>query len=1207
MTIGVWDDSDGVYDSGVFLDVNGLACANQPAIIATVNPTTTCGPQTVTLTANGGFPIGTYTWSAPASGGLASTSGSVVTANPTSATTYTVRYSDSNTCPGFPVTQTVSINFSAPPALPVSQSPIGSICAGQSVTLTANGGSGTYSWSPGSSLSTTTNSLTVSSPTVTTTYTVTKTVGACVSNSVITVTVATPSAIAITPSLSTICAGQSQALSASGAGPFTWTASSGTTPASAANVTVTPSSTTTYTVLSGTGTCTATAVATVSIGTIPVINITPSNTTICLGESVGLSSTGAGPFIWTASTGGNPASAANVTVSPTSSTTYTVISGTGACTAQAVATVSIAPTLTINITPSSTVICLGESTGLSSTGSGPFIWTASTGANPPSAANVTVTPGSTTTYTVLSGTGACTAQAVATVSIAPALAINITPSNTTICLGASVTLSSTGSGPFTWTASSGSNPPSAGTVTVTPSTLTTYTVLSGTGSCTAQAVATVSIAPTLSINITPSNTTICLGESVVLTTNGAGPFNWTASTGSNPPSAGTVTVTPSALTTYTVLSGTDACTAQAVATVSIAPSLSVNITPSGTIICNGQSVGLTASGNAGPFSWTASTGTPPGPSGNVTVTPTTTTTYTLLAGTGACTAQAVATVSISPTLTITISPSSPSVCLGSGTTLTAGGATSYTWAPGFSTGSTLSVTPTSNTTYTVIGSNGICVNSATSTVSVITLTTTVSSSSTYYCFGVSPVSLTGSGATNYTWSPATDLSSATGAVVTATPSATTIYTVTGNTSGCLSTATISIMVPVLSTVTATSTNSVICTGGSSTLTASGATTYTWAPGFMTNDTVTVSPTATTSYTVIGQTAAGCYAVPAVVTVTVLPVINPALVAGSPSVCITNSTSISAVSATGLTYTWQPATAIQGATNSYSIVALPPTTATVIYTVTISNSICTATNTIQLLVRTPPTGNFKTLNNDTICKGGCVTFSSTSTGSSPITHNWYYQGGIGTSSVGVAPEACYPSAGSFSVTLIVSNNCGIDTAIKSNYITVFDYPLLVVNGDTTINIGEQAEVFASGGLNYSWSPNINGSIACTTCSNTIVQPTVTTQYIVVASNSKYCKIQDTVTVIVDVNCGDFFIPNVFSPNGDGLNDQINVHGRCISTFNLQIFSRWGEKVFETSSMTDGWDGTFRGQKMDTGVFVYKADGVSIDGQSFNLKGNITLIR
>jgi hypothetical protein len=149
MTIGVWDDSDGIYDSGVFLDVNGLSCANQPTISATVNPTSICGPQTVTLTAGGGFAIGSYTWSAPASGGLTTTTGSVVTANPTGATTYTVKYSDINTCPGFPVTQTVALSFSTTPSFPVTQSPAGTLCTGQSATLTASGGTGTYSWTPG--------------------------------------------------------------------------------------------------------------------------------------------------------------------------------------------------------------------------------------------------------------------------------------------------------------------------------------------------------------------------------------------------------------------------------------------------------------------------------------------------------------------------------------------------------------------------------------------------------------------------------------------------------------------------------------------------------------------------------------------------------------------------------------------------------------------------------------------------------------------------------------------------------------------------------------------------------------------------------------------------------------------------------------------------------------------------------------------------
>jgi gliding motility-associated-like protein len=906
MTVGVWDESDGVWDSGVFLDVNGLSCANQPSLTVTVNPTTTCGPQTVTLTAVPSYTaaLSSFTWSAPASGGLAATSGSVVTANPTAATTYTVKYSDTNTCPGFFTTQTVSLAFTAPPALPVSQTPTGAICAGQTVTLTASGGAGTYSWSPSNSVTSPSSSITAANPTVTTTYTVTKTVGACVSSAVITVNIG-GSSVAITPSLSTICLGQSQALLASGVGPF--------------------------------------------------------------------------------------------------------------------------------------------------------VWTASSGANPPATANVTVTPSSTTTYTVLSGTGTCTVTAIASVSVTP--------------------------------------------------------------------------------------------------------------------------------------------------------SFSISITPASTIICNGQSTNLSVVGSTGPFVWTASVGNNPAATGTVNVSPLSTTTYTVLSSTGACTTQAVSNVSVSPTLTVTITPNNTTICYGSGTTLTASGATSYTWFPSLNSTSSLSVNPTTNASYSLVGTNGVCVNSATATVNVITVTTSVSASSAFYCIGVAPVILTGSGASTYSWSPGTDLSSTIGAVVTATSAATTIYSLTGTTNGCSSTQTISITVPPVSTITATTSNSIICIGGSGTiLTATGANTYTWSPGLISTPSFTDNPATTTTYTVIGQSLAGCYEVPAVVTVTVLTSINPSMTISSPTVCLTKSVTISVPAVANLTYTWQPTNAILGANNTFSIVAIPPSTSTVIYTVTISNGACGGTDTIQLKVKTPPNINdLTTLNNDTICVGGCVTFSATTSGSQPIFYQWYYENGVGTSSVGVAPEACYPSAGSFSVVATASNSCGVDTLLKNSYVTVYDLPILIVRGDTTINIGESTEIFASGGITYYWSPNNNNSIACVTCSNTIVKPTLTTQYIVVASNSLYCKVQDTVTIIVDINCGDFFIPNVFSPNDDGLNDLINVHGRCISTFNLQIFNRWGEKVFETTTLENSWDGSFKGKKMDTGVFIYKADGVSIDGQSFKLKGNITLIR
>jgi gliding motility-associated-like protein len=442
------------------------------------------------------------------------------------------------------------------------------------------------------------------------------------------------------------------------------------------------------------------------------------------------------------------------------------------------------------------------------------------------------------------------------------------------------------------------------------------------------------------------------------------------------------------------------------------------------------------------------------------------------------------------------------------------------------------------------------------------------------------------------------------------PSVTTVYTATGTTGSCSSTQTISITVPPTSTVMVTSTNTLICASGvGTTLNASGASTYTWMPGSIISNTINANPLTTTSYTALGQTAAGCIAVPGVITVSVSPAVNPTITASSATVCLTKTVSISATpTGAGLSYTWAPASSIMGASNTATIVAKPTTTATVIYTLTLSNGLCSATSTVMLQVFdcVPPTATITTLTNDSICTNGCVTFSSSVTGPGPITYQWFFPGGTPPTSNQSNPQICYFAKGSYSVGLVVINPYGTDTIIKSNFISVTDTPAVVkAFGDTLILVGQTAPIYATGASSYQWYPN--HALACNTCSSTIAQPTVTTQYIVTGSNSIYCKRTDTIVVRVDFICGDFFIPNVFSPNDDGLNDFVNVHGFCINTFNLQIFSRWGEKVFETTSKSDSWDGSFRGKKMDTGVFVYKVDGTTIDGKTFSMKGNITLLR
>ncbi len=87
----------------------------------------------------------------------------------------------------------------------------------------------------------------------------------------------------------------------------------------------------------------------------------------------------------------------------------------------------------------------------------------------------------------------------------------------------------------------------------------------------------------------------------------------------------------------------------------------------------------------------------------------------------------------------------------------------------------------------------------------------------------------------------------------------------------------------------------------------------------------------------------------------------------------------------------------------------------------------------------------------------------------------------------------------------------------------------------------------------------------------------------------------------------FVPNVFSPNGDGFNDLLRVRGRGITELDFVIYDRWGEKVFETNDVNAGWDGTYKGQPMNLAVFVYIIKGKFKNGDAIDKKGNFTLLR
>ncbi|MGZ3885515.1 MAG: T9SS type A sorting domain-containing protein, partial [Bacteroidia bacterium] len=232
---------------------------------------------------------------------------------------------------------------------------------------------------------------------------------------------------------------------------------------------------------------------------------------------------------------------------------------------------------------------------------------------------------------------------------------------------------------------------------------------------------------------------------------------------------------------------------------------------------------------------------------SIVVTPTASAVYSVsvVSGTLSCSNSASITVNPSPTVSI----SGPTVaCAGDVVTYTASGASTYTWNTSATT-TTLAANTSSTTSYTVTGTSAGCSNVAVASLSVVPVPTVGLASTFTTCAG-NPVSITATGATTYSWS-----TSASGSSIAPSPTASANYSVTGYNGTCSNTAVAMVTVTPLPTLSVSSTSSLICTGQTASLTANGATTYSWSTSGTTS-VIAVSPTVTTAYTVTG-TSAGC--------------------------------------------------------------------------------------------------------------------------------------------------------------------------------------------------------------------------------------------------------------------------------------------------------------------------------------------------------------
>jgi trimeric autotransporter adhesin len=293
-----------------------------------------------------------------------------------------------------------------------------------------------------------------------------------------------------------------------------------------------------------------------------------------------------------------------------------------------------------------------------------------------------------------------------------------------------------------------------------------------------------------------------------------------------------------------------------------------------------------------------------------------------------------------------------------------------------------------------------------------------------------------------------------------------------------------------------------------------------------------------------------------------------------------------------TYSWGPATGLSGTTGA-SVTAGPASTTT--YTVTGSSNGCTGTDTITLTVIPNPV---ITINPAlaSVCLGDGISL----TANGAADYSWLPAIGLN-QTTGATVTADPATTTTYTVTGI-SGDC---SASESITVTVLPYAFAEAGNDTTIDQGASTTLHGSGGTTYSWIPQ--ESLSCSDCPSPQANPIITTTYSLSIIDSNGCHATDIVTIFVNIKCGEVYIPNIFSPNGDGINDIFYMRGNCIAKMKLQVFDRWGERVFWTEDPSKGWDGKYRGSPMDPGSFVYYISITFKDERTIKKKGTLTLAR
>lgn len=425
--------------------------------------------------------------------------------------------------------------------------------------------------------------------------------------------------------------------------------------------------------------------------------------------------------------------------------------------------------------------------------------------------------------------------------------------------------------------------------------------------------------------------------------------------------------------------------------------------------------------------------------------------------------------------------------------------------------------------------------------------------------------------------------------------------------GCQATSN-SIFIEMFSIYTPIVNDDTICNGQTAFVSATGGNNYNWV-----TDSISTTPFETNSAWFTGElyntttyyvysTNPGCNSEHVPVTITVLDsldAINPIIYSNSP-VCDIDSIVLSSDADPLCDFYWTGPLGFASNT-PFPVITNVTDQNSGIYSLYVNLNGCFSyQSSIPIIVYSTPE---LTVSNDTLI---CITdYVELHAYASDVTYEWsppiYLDDNLIANPISTPDSSIY-----YTVTITDNNNCTNSADVN---IIVQSTPILNYSLDTTIIVGESVEIFVNSdqtNLSYIWAPDYE--ISCLTCPDPIITPLETTEYYLEFSDTLNCSYPYVYILVTVLDEFSLDLPMAFTPNGDGNNDIVFVRGWGIRRLlEFRIFNRWGQEIFYTDDINQGWDGTYNGKPQNIDSYAYTVKVEFYNKRIADKKGVISLLR